>query len=318
MFTLKNIIEDGISAYILADENSKTNIKVLPSCGAILQSFNIVQHDTLINIIDNDINVGVFEASVASAGFKSCKLSPFACRVNKAKYKFADKIYTIKKFVLNENALHGLLYDAPFSIKNCQADEDKAIITLYHKYRGEDDGYPFCYDCTITYKLEKGNTLTLITEINNKTNGMIPMQDGWHPYFTFGGVIDDLQLEFQSKELLECNDALIPTGKLLLYTEFIALKKIGNTIFDNCFTINFAECQPLCVVRDSNKKMQLEIYPGKNYPYLQIYTPPHRKSIAIENLSAAPDAFNNGMGLITLQAGEKAIFETTYKISLLE
>lgn len=63
------------------------------------------------------------------------------------------------------------------------------------------------------------------------------------------------------------------------------------------------------------KKVQLEIRPDKQYPYLQIYTPPHRNSIAIENLSAAPDAFNNKMGLITLQPGENIIFTTTYKIT---
>jgi aldose 1-epimerase len=73
----------------------------------------------------------------------------------------------------------------------------------------------------------------------------------------------------------------------------------------------------MLVLRDTQKKMQLEIYPDKSYPYLQIYTPPHRQSIAIENLSAAPDAFNNGMNLQILAAGEQAKFYTTYKISFL-
>jgi aldose 1-epimerase len=61
----------------------------------------------------------------------------------------------------------------------------------------------------------------------------------------------------------------------------------------------------------------VEIRPESSYPYLQLYTPPHRESIAIENLSAAPDAFNNGMGLINLEPGASATFKTAYTISCL-
>ena len=148
----------------------------------------------------------------------------------------------------------------------------------------------------------------------------MPVADGWHPYFSFGGKIDELQLKFQSKEMLAFNDELIPTGTLLPYDEFNALKKINDTFFDNCFTLNFADpmaigCQPLCVLRDATQKIQIEIRPDKSYPYLQIYTPPHRQSIAIENLSAAPDAFNNGMGLLVLGPGDAARFKTEYVIT---
>ena len=77
-------------------------------------------------------------------------------------------------------------------------------------------------------------------------------------------------------------------------------------------------CQPMCVLRNPVKKVEIEIHPEKSYPYLQIYIPPHRKSIAIENLSGAPDAFNNGMGFITLEPGESALFKTSYQIKLLQ
>ncbi|MGL6269156.1 MAG: hypothetical protein ACRC2O_14590, partial [Chitinophagaceae bacterium] len=61
--------------------------------------------------------------------------------------------------------------------------------------------------------------------------------------------------------------------------------------------------------------MAIEFHPDKSYPYLQLYTPPHRNSIAIENLSAAPDAFNNGMGLVTLEPDHTRTFSTRYKIT---
>jgi aldose 1-epimerase len=62
-----------------------------------------------------------------------------------------------------------------------------------------------------------------------------------------------------------------------------------------------------------NPMYKIIVTPISNYPYLQLYTPPDRKSIAIENLSGAPDCFNNKMGLQTLQPQENILFETTYQ-----
>ena len=224
----------------------------------------------------------------------------------------------VAQFYLGEDAIHGLIYDAPFTITNQQADEEMAVLELLHHYKGNDAGFPFIYDCKVVYELKKNNSLSITTTIINKDEGMIPVCDGWHPYFSFGGSIDDCQLEFQSKEILEFDNSLIPTGKLIPYQEFGSLKQIGTAFLDNCFTVNFAECQPLLVLRDPIKKLQLEVYPDKTYPYLQIYTPPHRQTIAIENLSAAPDAFNNGTGLISLPAGEQRVFSTTFILSKID
>jgi aldose 1-epimerase len=88
-------------------------------------------------------------------------------------------------------------------------------------------------------------------------------------------------------------------------------------VLDNCFTLDTQECQPLCVLRNAAKKIEVQLFPDESYQYLQIYTPPHRKSIAIENLSGAPDGFNNMMGVITLEPGQSSLFKTSYKIVLL-
>jgi aldose 1-epimerase len=189
---------------------------------------------------------------------------------------------------------------------------------MKYEYRSEDPGYPFGYDCIVTWQLEAENKLTVTTECINKDEGLIPMQDGWHPYFTLGGSINDLQLEFQAKNMVEFNGELIPTKNIVNYTRFSSIEKIGDTFLDNCFTLDLQECQPLCVLRNSEKNIEVQLLPDESYPYLQIYTPPHRKSIAIENLSGTPDAFNNGMGVITLESGQSALYKTSYKILLLE
>ncbi len=317
MFAIEVNNENGFEKIVLRDTLSKTFVDIIPSCGAILHAFTVFHNGFFLNIIDHYESEADFADNVTSKGFKSCKLSPFACRMTNATYQFGEKDYHIEKFLLNGSALHGLLYDAHFTVLEQFSDESGAGVTMKFAYTGADKGYPFQYDCVVTYHLKKDNSLTITTKIVNNDQGLIPIQDGWHPYFSLGSKVDDLQLEFQSKEILIFDDALIPTGELKPYKDFDTLKKIGSSFFDNCFTLNFAECQPLCVLRDPVKKLQVEIRPDKHYPYLQIYTPPHRNSIAIENLSAPPDTFNNKIGLITLQPGENIIFTTTYKITSL-
>jgi len=287
MFAIETRSEQGFNKIILKDTVTQTSVEIVPSCGALLHAFLVIRNNESINIVEQYDSADDFKENVASKGFKSSKLSPFACRIDNAQYKFGEASYTIEKFLLGKNAIHGLIYDEPFTIKTQHANEEEASVTLEYQYRGKDKGFPFFYDCIVLYTLKKENALSIKTIIINKCEGLMPIQDGWHPYFTLGGKINDLQFEFQSKAKIEMVD-MIPTGKLLPYDTFNALKKIEDNFFDDCFELNFAECQPLCVLRNVELKIQLEIHPAKTYPYLQIYTPPHRSSIALENLSAPP------------------------------
>ena len=313
-FRISNSSSNGFDKIILSDDTG-TSVEIIPACGAILHAFNINHNNEKRNIIEHYESLEDFKSNVASKGFRSCKLSPFACRIRNGEYSFGQTNHKIQKYYDGTHALHGLLYDAVFVIMDQNEDAEKATVTMRHSYEATDPGYPFFYDCIVTYELRKNNALYIETTIINKTDGLIPVQDGWHPYFNLGGRIDAWQLEFQAKTKLESTPDLIPTGKALHYEMFNSLRSIEDTCFDDCFLLNFAECQPLCVLRNPLEKIQLEIYPSASYPYLQLYTPPDRKSIALENLSAAPDAFNNDKGLITLAAGETASFKTTYIVS---
>ena len=317
MFSIQKKEENGFKKVILTDESSKTFAEIIPSFGAILYAFVADNKGEQVNVIESYSNAEDFKVNVTSKGFLGSKLSPFVCRLNKGKYHFGERDYTIEKFYLGKNALHGKLYDKEFVVKGESSNELYASVSMKYEYRAEDEGYPFNYDCIVTWQLEKDNKLVITTECINKDEGLIPMQDGWHPYFTLGDTIDKLQLEFQSKEMVEFDKELIPTKKLIPWHEFNSLKEIGNTFFDNCFTLSVEDCQPLCVLRNHEKGIEVGIHPDRSYSYLQIYTPPHRRSIAIENISGAPDAFNNGMGFITLEPGGSALFKTAYKITIL-
>lgn len=298
------------SVIILKDATTNTFAEIY-NYGALLNNFTSQHHGNAINVIDGFLSPAEAEEKLTTF-FKSAKLSPFACRVNNSKYTFGENNYVLSKFALRGYAIHGLIYNAVFKIAEQFNDEKEAYVKLSYVYDNDMEGYPFSYKCEVEYTLTEGNTLTVTTTITNLDEQLMPVVDGWHPYFTLGDSINDYQVEFQSKEMLEFDENLIPTGKLIPYQEFGSLKDFGPTEFDNCFTLNFAECQPMCVIRHPAKKIQIEFHPSEAYPYLQIYTPEHRKSIAIENLSGAPDAFNNAMGLKVLQPKEVATFATKF------
>ncbi|MEO9022283.1 MAG: aldose 1-epimerase [Ginsengibacter sp.] len=317
MFSIQKKSEAGFQKVILQNDLSGNYATVLPACSAMLHEFVVNNNGDSINVIDSFSSFEEFKTQLIEKGFQGCKLSPFVCRVNHAKYTFGGKEYFIQKSLPAKHALHGELYDKSFTVITEKANETEAFVTMKYEYRAEDPGYPFNYDCIVTWKLESENKLTVTTECINKDKGLIPMQDGWHPYFTLSDSINDLQLEFQVKKMVEFNSDLVPTKKLIDYTKFTTIEKIGDTSLDNCFTLDTQECQPLCVLRNPEKNIEVQFFPDESYPYLQVYTPPHRRSIAIENVSGTPDAFNNGMGVITLEPGESTVFKTSYKIQLL-
>ena len=101
MFAIEVNKENGVDQIVLRDTISKTFVDIIPSCGAILHGFTVLHNQSLINIIDHYNSKADFDDNVTSKGFKSCKLSPFACRINKATYRFGEKEYHIEKFLLN-------------------------------------------------------------------------------------------------------------------------------------------------------------------------------------------------------------------------
>ena len=122
MFTISNKESNGFNTVILKDTTSNTSAVIIPSCGGILHAFEVLHNNQPLNVIDNYQSLDDFNQHVADKGFKSCKLSPFACRIKDAQFGYEGKTYIIEKFLLNGSALHGLLYNVPFTIIHQLAD----------------------------------------------------------------------------------------------------------------------------------------------------------------------------------------------------
>lgn len=298
----------------LIDHDNHT-VVTIHSKGALMNSWLVEHHHQLIELILGNQNHTQNNLPLDKAlgfemnGFRSGKMSPFSCRIDAGKYHWANQIYQFKKFYLGEHAMHGLIYDANFEILSTIINEGAAMVELGFEYQGTDPGFPFPYLIRIQWSLYPDSLISVKTTIHNRSSHAIPMMDGWHPYFTLGGYVDDYVLEFIAKGKLVMNETMIPSGLVIEDETFNTGKKIGDRHFDDCYQLPPSET----MVRISYEGKSINVTPKHNYPYLQIYTPEDRKSIAIENLSGAPDCFNNKMGLQILEPQGQIYFETSYQ-----
>ena len=314
-FTVEQRLQDGWEKVELQDDRSGSCVEIIPGAGAIINSWKLGMGAQSLDIIDGYSGRRDFEANVHN-GFKSAKLSPFVCRLKNGEYEWEGVSRSTGKFMLNKDALHGLLYDVPFTITKDWVKEEECGVEMVYDYQGDIKGFPFPYNCIVRYTLKPDNLLTISTVIKNPVDSTssIPMTDGWHPYFSLGRKVDDWWLKIASDQMLEYDASLIPTGKLITNKDFHEGRLIGNTKLDNGFLLK-PGASPFCVLKNPANNISIEFISAVNYPYLQLYTPDHRKSIAIENLSSAPDAFNNGMGLLILKPGEGINFEVVIRIT---
>ncbi|MHB1921667.1 MAG: aldose epimerase family protein [Chitinophagaceae bacterium] len=296
----------------LYDSETPCKIEVIPAFGAHWHGFHILTGKGWLNLMDSYNHLHDLQENIGRS-FKNVKLSPFPCRIRDGSYIFDGRKLEFKKKFSGNDAAHGLLFNQPFEILEMTGALDFARLRLIHHYQQEDAGFPFSYDCEVIYLLTKNSHLSLQTLVTNRSPGNIPMADGWHPYFRTGSSVDQVKLQFQALKMIEFDQGLIPTGKCLPYQVFQEFRELGPLCLDHSFILDFARCQPLCRLYDPQEQITLDIYPDSSYPILQIFTPDHRNSIAIECLSSPPDSFNNLMGLKILGPGETVSFQVAYQ-----
>ncbi|MEO9966209.1 MAG: hypothetical protein ABJF11_10495 [Reichenbachiella sp.] len=302
MFKVQKHKLGRFDAVRLINDSTGEYLEVLSEFGAGLNTLVIKNgEDQLISVLDGyQSETEIFEQH--HFAYRGSKLSPIPNRVYKGKYKFDNQSYQLPiNEVKANNSLHGFLHNRPFEQIEEYEGEDKAAVKMVHSYKGIDRGYPFSYEIAVSYHFD-ATGLTVQTDIENVSVTTIPIGDGWHPYFSFEN-LDDIFFQMNPTKRVYSG-----VGNKLSGTHgFESAKVIGKTKFDDCFEI--ADNENFAVrLKDENRHFELEIWQDsedKKYKYVQIYTPPDRKSIALEPVTCAPNAFNTGQGLIELKPNEK-------------
>jgi len=315
-FSIRHSTEQGLKLVSIKDEDNGTEVTLLPDQGATLHAFDVRQRNGVVfNVIDNYKDLTELKRETPRS-FKGPKLSPFPCRIPDGRYSFDNTEYQLKNLFADGTAIHGLLYNKPFTILEEGTDGSSGTLSMEYFYKKDDEGYPFDYSCQVRYTLHADSLLEVVTTVTNLDKKAFPLADGWHPYFRLGGTANDWMLQFHSTAIVAFDDRLVPTGHLEQYEVFAEAKLLGDTFLDNCFVLKPDLVSAACELYNPANGLRVSFFPDPSYPYLQIYTPATRDSVAIENLSGAPDCFNNKMGLLILPPGHSQIFTVRYKVNV--
>lgn len=246
---------------------------------------------------------------------KSNFLFPFPNRLNEGTYTWDGQIYQFEiNDTLTNNALHGFGAQLPFSVDYVELREKFCLVTCVHENEGTHPAYPFPFKFEIQFRIDTDNNFEVRMRMTNLGQQTIPAGFGWHPYFQLGEQIDSCQLTLPSCRLIGIDSRMIPTGKTYTYDEFAAGKEIGITVLDNCFT--FEKGPVTCTLSGPKGTLAFaQDYGTGKFNYLQLFTPPERKSIAIEPMTCNIDAFNNGDGLLILFPRQTATAKFGLKFS---
>lgn len=311
-FEVTRVQEHGLDITRITDTDRGNSLSILPGAGALWHGWQMQKEGKGFELINHYRDADDLAADL-SISYKSAKLSPFACRIPQGKYTYQGKHYEFAHKFTDGNAIHGLLFNKPFLQEEPRIGKDACSLGFTYHYHSDDPGYPFDYDCRVTYTLATDGRVTLDTLVENVGEGTIPVVDGWHPYFRTGNRVNGCHLRFAASQMVEFDEKLIPTGNFLPYDAFLEERPVADTELDNAFMLDAGAGEPKCSFYDPDKNIRLNIYPSENYPVLQLYIPPDRMSIAIETLSGAPDAFNNGIGLVLLDPGASRRFSVSFE-----
>lgn len=241
-------------------------------------------------------------------------LAPWPNRITDGKYTFNDKEYQlpITDFKTN-SASHGLVAWKEWrisSITQSSLELETYVSPIY--------GYPFLIALTASYEVIDGMGLKIDITAKNVGKSDAPYGVGMHPYITCDGeLIDNCKLTMPFKHVYSLTERLTPDTLVSVDDmdfNFIESKEIGDRCIDHCFLS--PDSTRMNTVILENK--QLKVYCKTNAPFMQLFTPEKlgRKCLAVEPMSCPANAFNNGIGLITLK--EQQYYTLTYIIGALK
>src|SRR5579864_8687767 len=245
-------------------------------------------------------------------GARGQPLIPWPNRIADGRYEFAGRQYQVPLTEPDKrNALHGFARWMTWNIES--RDASSAVLSLLMYPR---QGYPFALYLETEYRVDAAN-VSVITSATNAGRAALPYANGFHPYITVGTpAIDRCRLTIPARTFLQVDERQIPTGRSLVEGtayDFRAGRPIEDTVLDHAFTDLARDAGGMArvVLSAPEGSDSVAVRMDQAHPYLMVFTGDtladvarRRTSIAVEPMTAAPNAFRSGEGLRVLQPGE--------------
>ncbi len=260
-----------------------------------------------------------FAEDELSPGCRGQLLMPWPNRIRDGRYTWEG---AEQQLPLTEpsrsNASHGLVRWVAWTV----ASHSGSAVELTYRMMAQ-SGYPWTLDLTVRYALGDDG-LTVTQGAVNRSGSAAPYAQGAHPYLSAGpGPIDSWEVLLPAAtRSLSDDERLLPVGREDVTgteVDFRTSRTLGEVGFNHAFTD---------LVRDSSRVATtslrdpsgtgVELWVDETQPWLMVYTaddrpaPLHRRSIAVEPMTAQADAFRSGEDLVRLEPGDA--FSSTWGI----
>lgn len=210
------------------------------------------------------------------------------------------------------NANHGLLIDTVYEVSNQTDDAITLTATI-----DAPTGYPFKVETSISYRLTEDGLVVTHSAIN-RSNEPAPYSVGAHPYFTISGTdTGDLILQSSAAMVSTYDEQQIPNGSAPTVGTRFDLRA-GVAVRDSVIDHHFFELprdeQGMAHTFLSSPSASIDVWQDEMFGDLVIFTPDFYPTpeglihaIAIEPMSAPPNALNSKQRLHWLSAGEEFV-----------
>lgn len=253
---------------------------------------------------------GFGESEMASAG-RGQLLVPWPNRIRDGAYTYDGRDLQLG---LTEpaqaNATHGLVRWAAW----LPEEHGASSVSLSYRLMAQ-SGYPWTLDLHVVYDLS-ADGLTATLTATNLSRRPAPYAAGAHPYLTAGPApVDGWELTLPASLRLLADERQIPVGEEDVAGtpyDFRVARPLRDTRLDDGFGQLARDDDGIAtaLVRDPATGRGAALWVDRHHPWLMVFSAdagwdPPRQALAIEPMTAPPDAFRSGRDLVTLApAGE--------------
>ena len=251
-----------------------------------------------------------YDADEPAPGGAGQPLIPWPNRLEDGRYEFGGGWHQVP---LTEpglrNALHGFARWMTWTVEEHGPAHARLGLLMYPR-----SGYPYTLYTSLEYSVDASGVQVVITA-RNEGRGALPFACGFHPYFRAGAErVDDMVLEVPAETRLVADRRKIPAGRKPVARtryDFRRMRAIGGLKLDVAYTDLHRDAEGRARVRLKARDVGhgVAVWMDRNHPYVMVFTGDtlvgerRRRAVAIEPMTAAPNAFRSGDGLQVLEPG---------------
>ncbi|MEV8268423.1 aldose 1-epimerase family protein [Microbacterium sp. NPDC076911] len=238
-------------------------------------------------------------------------LAPWPNRVKDARWMLNGNVQQLDiTDVARASAIHGLLRNTAYTVRE-RTDRSLTLgATVFPQH-----GWPFTLDTWVTYALEHDG-ISVTHGATNQGAASAPWAVGAHPYFRVGeNTADEMTVRIAGETRLELDDRLNPVAEHSVAGTQFDLRS-PQSLAGADFNVGFGqlsnrEARQEVAWLEASDGAATSIWADPAFGWLQLFTPadfpgaegPHR-AVALEPMTAPPDALNSGIDLRWLDSGE--------------